>query len=152
MTKIGVISKEEFIARTIAIAKGEYKPAEDDPKMWFESKTVLVNMVFKLFGLWGLEPTDQLTLMGLDPAQTGLLDRLRSGEANMQETGDTLERVGWLLSIHRELRTIFPRNRDLVYQWATAKNQRYGGKTPLEIMKQEGLMGIKRIAIYLEQI
>jgi predicted transcriptional regulator len=35
--KVGIISKEEFIARSIAIAKGEYKPAIDEPKMWFES-------------------------------------------------------------------------------------------------------------------
>jgi predicted transcriptional regulator len=34
---VGIISKDEFIARTIAIAKGEYKPSNDEPKMWFES-------------------------------------------------------------------------------------------------------------------
>jgi len=35
--KIGIISKEDYIARTLAIAKGEYKPRKDEPKVWFES-------------------------------------------------------------------------------------------------------------------
>lgn len=35
--RVGIISKDDFIARTIAIAKGEYRPAIDEPKMWFES-------------------------------------------------------------------------------------------------------------------
>jgi len=35
--KIGVLSREEYQKRTIAIAKGEIKPKEDDPKVFFES-------------------------------------------------------------------------------------------------------------------
>ncbi|WP_188055566.1 transcriptional regulator [Oryzomonas rubra] len=35
--RVGIISKDDFIAKTIAIAKGDYKPAIDEPKMWFES-------------------------------------------------------------------------------------------------------------------
>ena len=35
--KIGIASYEQFKARTIAIAKGEYKPQPDEPKVWFTS-------------------------------------------------------------------------------------------------------------------
>ncbi len=35
--KIGIISKEDYIKRTLAIAKGEYKPRKGEPKVWFES-------------------------------------------------------------------------------------------------------------------
>lgn len=34
---VGIMSREEFKKRTIAIAKGEYKPRKDEPKIWFES-------------------------------------------------------------------------------------------------------------------
>ena len=34
---IGIISKEDYVKRTIAIAKGQYKPNKDEPKVWFES-------------------------------------------------------------------------------------------------------------------
>ena len=35
--KIGILSREDYRKRTIAIAKGEYKPRKREPKVWFES-------------------------------------------------------------------------------------------------------------------
>ncbi len=35
--KIGILSKQDYRKRTIAIAKGEYKSRKDEPKVWFES-------------------------------------------------------------------------------------------------------------------
>jgi predicted transcriptional regulator len=35
--KIGILSKDEYRKRTIAIAKGKYKPKKNEPKVWFES-------------------------------------------------------------------------------------------------------------------
>jgi predicted transcriptional regulator len=35
--KVGIISKKDYINRTLSIAKGEYKPRKDEPKVWFES-------------------------------------------------------------------------------------------------------------------
>jgi predicted transcriptional regulator len=34
---VGIMSREDYKSRTIAIAKGEYKPKSNDPKIWFES-------------------------------------------------------------------------------------------------------------------
>ena len=34
---IGIASKEAYKKRTMAIARGEYIPAKDEPKVWFES-------------------------------------------------------------------------------------------------------------------
>ena len=35
--RIGIMPQEKIRARTIAIAKGEYKPKATDPKVWFPS-------------------------------------------------------------------------------------------------------------------
>ena len=35
--KIGILSREDYKKRTIAIARGKYKPKKDEPKVWFES-------------------------------------------------------------------------------------------------------------------
>ncbi|MDO9527801.1 MAG: transcriptional regulator [Syntrophales bacterium] len=35
--KIGIMPKEEYRERTVAIAKGEYKQKSGEPKVWFES-------------------------------------------------------------------------------------------------------------------
>ncbi len=42
---IGIMSKADYIKRTIAIAKGGYKPKEDEPKVWFESIKSLVQVL-----------------------------------------------------------------------------------------------------------
>ena len=34
---VGIMSKADYIKRTIAITKGEYKPKANEPKVWFES-------------------------------------------------------------------------------------------------------------------
>ncbi len=35
--KIGVMSQKEIRERTLAIARGDYKPKSDEPKIWFTS-------------------------------------------------------------------------------------------------------------------
>ena len=35
--KIGILSREAYKKRTIAIARGDYKPKRGEPKVWFES-------------------------------------------------------------------------------------------------------------------
>jgi len=35
--RIGIMSREDYKQRTIAIAKGQYVPKSDEPKIWFES-------------------------------------------------------------------------------------------------------------------
>lgn len=35
--KVGIMSKDEYRQRTIAIAKGVYIPKHGEPKVWFES-------------------------------------------------------------------------------------------------------------------
>jgi len=35
--RVGIASYEQMKARTVAIARGEYRPAVDEPKVWFTS-------------------------------------------------------------------------------------------------------------------
>ncbi|OGR07730.1 MAG: transcriptional regulator [Deltaproteobacteria bacterium RIFOXYD12_FULL_50_9] len=35
--KVGILSREEYRERTMAIARGAYKPKNGEPKIWFES-------------------------------------------------------------------------------------------------------------------
>jgi len=43
--KIGIMNRDEFRRRTVAIAKGEYKPSADDPKVWFDSVESMSQML-----------------------------------------------------------------------------------------------------------
>lgn len=42
---IGVMSFEDYKKRTIAIAKGEYKPSIDEPKIWFTSMKSMAHVL-----------------------------------------------------------------------------------------------------------
>lgn len=43
--KIGIASRDVFRKRTLAIARGEYSPAKDEPKVWFESLESLAQVL-----------------------------------------------------------------------------------------------------------
>lgn len=43
--KVGIMSLDAFKKRTIAIAKGEYKPQADEPKIWFPSMKSLSHVL-----------------------------------------------------------------------------------------------------------
>ena len=43
--RVGIISRQEYQKRTIAIAKGEYIPKPDEPKIWFESLETLTKVL-----------------------------------------------------------------------------------------------------------
>ena len=43
--KIGILSRKAYARRTIAIARGQYKPRPDEPKIWFESLRSLAEVL-----------------------------------------------------------------------------------------------------------
>lgn len=45
VVKVGIMSFNDFKKRTIAIAKGEYKPKRNEPKIWFHSIKSLANVL-----------------------------------------------------------------------------------------------------------
>ena len=45
VAKIGIMSLEDYKKRTIAIAKGDYKPKKDESKIWFNSMKSLANVL-----------------------------------------------------------------------------------------------------------
>ncbi len=45
IVKVGVMPLEEFKKRTIAIAKGQYKPKKNEPKIWFRSMKSLAHVL-----------------------------------------------------------------------------------------------------------
>ena len=45
VVKVGIMSLDQFKKRTIAIAKGHYKPKKNEPKIWFHSIRSLANVL-----------------------------------------------------------------------------------------------------------
>ncbi len=114
-----------------------------------EARKKLARMVTRLFELWGLPTADQLELLGLSRTSRAQISRYRKGGA-LPSSRDMLDRIGWLLSIHKSLRLLYPRNESIRYTWVKRRNQILGDQRPLDIMKYQGLIGIARVARYLD--
>ncbi len=114
-----------------------------------DSRKGLATLALKLFQLWGLSTSDQLDLLGLSPKSRSMLSKYAKGEA-LPATRDMFDRVGWLLSIHKALRLLYPRNEDIRYSWVNRRNAAFDNLAPLEVMKEQGIIGIARVARYLD--
>ncbi len=116
-----------------------------------ESRKALAKMVTRLFDLWGLPASDQLSLLGLSATSRSMLTKYRKGSA-IPNSRDMLERVGWLLSIHKALRLLFPYNREFRQQWVAKRNQMMGNLRPVDLMKEKGIIGIATVARHLDSL
>ena len=113
------------------------------------SRERLARMLMDLFDHWHLAPADQAILLGLSSQSRSTLARYRRGEP-LADNADLLARAGHLLGIHKALRISFPHDRDLAYAWVGAPNRRFGGGTPLDVMKRHGYEGILAVRRYLD--
>ncbi|MGE4544053.1 MAG: antitoxin Xre/MbcA/ParS toxin-binding domain-containing protein [Pedobacter sp.] len=105
-----------------------------------EGRQRLAKIVFQLFDLWQLDTRDQAALLGLS---VDSLSKYRNG-APFDDSQDLFERAGHLLGIHKSLRITFPHNIDLAYRWVTQSNRHFDGATPLDVMKKEGILAVRR--------
>ena len=87
--KVGIASYEDFKARTMAIARGELKPAAGEPKIWFSSIESLAKVLS--------ERNRELLAMIADSGPSSMHELAeKSGRAlsNLSRTLKTMERYG----------------------------------------------------------
>ncbi|MBW4053687.1 MAG: DUF2384 domain-containing protein [Proteobacteria bacterium] len=104
-------------------------------------RVVLAQAILRLFDLWGLPSADRLTLLGLSGENRTALQRYARGEP-LAASRDLLDRGGHLLGIHKSLKLLYPRNEDIVRGWMSSPNTRFGGETPVEVVRRFGLPGL----------
>ena len=89
--RVGIASYEQMKARTIAIARGEYRPAADEPKVWFTSAEsfarVLSDRNRALLGIIAESTPESLARLA---EMTG------RKKSNLSRTLKTMERYGFV--------------------------------------------------------
>ena len=100
--KIGIMPKDEFIAMTMAIAKGEYKPKPDDPKIWFESLQSMSQVLSN-------ENRELLSIIADNKPQSLKDLEVLSGRksSNLSRTLKTMQRYGFI-DLVKKRREIVP--------------------------------------------
>jgi hypothetical protein len=107
-------------------------------------------MVMTLLDHWKLSTEDQAALLGIAASNRAALARYRKGEA-IGTSRDQYERVGHLLGIHKNLRLLFPHNRDLAYRWMSTRNKAFDNLSPVEVVKEWGFAGLLMVRSYLDR-
>jgi hypothetical protein len=110
----------------------------------------LAKMVMTLLDHWALSTEEQAALLGIAASNRASLTRYRRGEP-MGTNRDQFERVGHLLAIHKNLRLLFPQNRELAYRWMTTRNRAFDHQTPVEVIKAFGFAGLLMVRGYLDR-
>lgn len=113
-------------------------------------RRVLAKMVMTLFDHWKLSTEDQAAMLGIASNNRAALSNYRSGKP-IGTSRDQYERVGHILGIHKNLRLLFPQNRDLAYRWITTRNKAFDNRTPVEVIKEWGFAGLLMVRGYLDR-
>jgi hypothetical protein len=115
-----------------------------------QDRSALAKMVMTLLDHWSLSTEDQAALLGIASSNRAALTRYRKGEP-IGSSRDQLERVGHLLGIHKNLRLLFPHNRELAYRWMRTRNKAFDNLTPVEVIKEWGFSGLLMVRAYLDR-
>lgn len=100
--KVGILSKDDYKRRTIAIAKGEYVPGKGEPKVWFESIQSLAQIL-------SCQNQELLRIIEeQEPSSLQALEELTGRKtSNLSRTLRTLETYG-IVELRRAERAIRP--------------------------------------------
>lgn len=102
--KVGIATLEQYKARTMAIARGEYVPAPDEPKVWFQSLERFSHVLSD-------KNRELLTLIAqTQPASVRELAEITGrAESNLSRTLKTMENHGLVHFEKRPGRRLVPR-------------------------------------------
>ncbi|MCL7489654.1 MAG: transcriptional regulator [Desulfobulbaceae bacterium] len=99
--KVGIISKKNYIKRTLAIAKGDYKPRKDEPKVWFESVKSMSQVLSN--------ENQELLRIIIDNKPNSITDLERITQrkkSNLSRTLKTMEKYGIVKLVKKEGRIV----------------------------------------------
>eukprot|EP01156_Anaeramoeba_ignava_P020559 Anaeramoba_ignava/c16316_g2_i2.p1 GENE.c16316_g2_i2~~c16316_g2_i2.p1 ORF type:complete len:121 (+),score=4.55 c16316_g2_i2:502-864(+) len=100
--KVGIMPLGEYKLRTIAIAKGEYTPKKDEPKIWFNSLKSMAQVLSN-------ENQELLKIILKNKPQSlkELEDLTGRAKSNLSRTLKTLERYG-IVGLHKKSNSLVP--------------------------------------------
>lgn len=105
---------------------------------------------FNLTSKWQLSAKQQRTLIG-SPSETTFFRWKANPESATSLSRDTLDRISYLLGIHKAACILFP-SKEFAYHWVNEKVDAplFGGGTPLSYMLQGSLPALADVRRYLD--
>jgi hypothetical protein len=116
----------------------------------FDNKIRITKYIMSILDAWGLSAREQHNILSLPKGTPTRALRKYRDNTPFPFDENISERVEHLLGIADALRTTFPRNIHMGPQWMNEPNRKLGEKTPVAIIINDGLSGIKNVRSLLD--
>ncbi|UXI02718.1 MbcA/ParS/Xre antitoxin family protein [Photobacterium sp. TY1-4] len=102
-------------------------------------------VVFNILDKWSCTQAQQMALLGLSSRST--LNKYRSHPESAKVSNDLLERMSYILNIHKCLRILFSAE-ESVYQWVQKPNAHpfFAGRSAMDVMIQGKVVDLYQVA------
>jgi hypothetical protein len=113
----------------------------NDPKR--TALTDITRAVMNLMDAWHLETREMQAMLALpDSVRARAFNKFREGDAVFPDEPQVLRRAQYLIRIADALRTTYPLNPRMGERWIRQQHRRFGKRTPLSIILNDGESGM----------
>lgn len=118
-------------------------PADSKVPMHEEILRVLGKAFWNIVEHYGLVQREQALLLGIkeNPQRLNALKKDRL----IPDDPDNILRVGHLVGIHKNLRVLFPQNRDVAYAWLKTKRNLFQGQSAMDYIAEDPMNSLPRL-------
>lgn len=103
----------------------------------------ITRAVINLMDSWGLETREMQAILSLpDSVRARAFNKYREGDAVLPDEPEVLRRAQYLIRIADALRTTYPLNPRMGERWIRQRHRRFGKRTPLSIILDDGEGGM----------
>lgn len=110
-----------------------------------DAGNTVLPVVFNILDKWSCTQAQQMAVLGLTSRST--LNKYRSHPESAKVSKDLLERMSYILNIHKCLRILFTAE-ESVYQWVQKPNSHpfFAGRSAMDIMTQGKVVDLYQVA------
>lgn len=110
---------------------------------------VALNAFFRLVDFWGLDTRQTMTLLGV-PSRSTFMSWKAKAPAKLPP--DTMERISYLLGVHKALRILFSRDEQSVRDWIKTPNSNplFGNNSALDRMLSGRVADLYEVRRFLD--
>jgi len=110
-----------------------------------EAGNTVLPVIFNILDKWSCTQAQQVAILGLTSRST--LNKYRNHPESAKVSKDLLERMSYILNIHKCLRIMFTAE-ESVYQWVQKPNSHpfFAGRSAMDIMNQGKVVDLYQIA------
>lgn len=103
----------------------------------------ITRAVMNLMDSWRLETREMQSLLAMPATiRARTFNKFREGGATFPDEPEVLRRAQYLIRIADALRTTYPRNPRMGERWIRQRHRRFGSRTPLAMILDDGEAGM----------